>query len=37
MYITEDEDEYDDQENTDIANEEDDYLMTDEENLSIIE
>ena len=37
MYITEDEDEYDDQENTDIANEEDVVLMNDEENLSIIE
>ena len=37
MYITEDEDESDVQENTYIANEEDDVLINDEENLGSIE
>ena len=37
MYITEDGDESDDQENTDISNEECDVLMNDEEKLSTIE
>ena len=37
MYITEDKDESDKPENNDIANEEDDNLMDDEENLSTIE
>ena len=32
MYINEDEDEYDEQENTDIANKEDEVLINDEEN-----
>ena len=37
MYITEDEDESDEQENTDIFKEEDEVLINDEENLSAIE
>ena len=37
MYITEDEDESDDQENTDIAKKEDDFLLNYEDNLSTIE
>ena len=37
MYITEDENEYDYQGNTDISNVEDGVLMNDEDNLSTIE
>ena len=37
MNITEDEDESDEQENTDIFKEEDEVLINDEENLSAIE
>ena len=37
MYITEDENESDDQENTDTANEKGDVLMNDEDILTAIE